>query len=182
MDLRLPRLNKIVVSGRLTRDGELRYTSTGTAIFNCGIAIDEGYWDKQSNQWVNQPIFMNVSLWGLQAERMSALLKKGSPVVIEGGLRQSSYTTKDGQNRTTTEIRADKIQSLEIVNRGDNGSYNNGQGSSYNNNSGQTNNYNNNNSNQQPDNQNRNQNSNQSNTQAQPKRPEPDFINDDVPF
>lgn len=163
MDLRFPKLNSLTVSGRLTRDSELKYTPNGSAVLRCSIAIDDGYWDKQANQWVEQTIFMDTNVWGPQAERLSNTLKKGSPVIIEGRLKQHSYTTQDGQNRTITDIYVDKIQSLETTNRTDNNSY-----------------ADNNNSNQQS---NQNQNNNQSsNDRAQTKRPEPDFISDDVPF
>ena len=163
MDLKFPRLNSLTVSGRLTRDSELRYTPSGSAVLHASLAIDDGYWDKNANQWVDRAVFMEFDVWGQQAERLSNTLKKGSPVIIEGRLKQHSYTTQDGQNRTITDIYVDKIQSLETTNRTDNNSY-----------------ADNNNSNQQS---NQNQNNNQSsNDRAQTKRPEPDFINDDVPF
>ncbi len=160
MDLKFPRLNRLVVSGRLTRDGEIRYLPSGRAVFNCSIAIDDGYWDKQSNQWVSQPVYMDVTVWGPQGEKIGNVIKKGSPVIVEGSLRQRAYTTQDGQNRRITEINADKIQSLEQNRMDDN--YNSGNNGGYNN--APQNNYQN----------------NQTNTSE--KRPEPDFINDDVPF
>jgi single-strand DNA-binding protein len=164
MDLKFPRLNRIVVSGRLTRDGEVRYLPNGNAVFHCSIAIDDGYWDKQSNQWVSLPVYMDVTVWGAQGEKIGNVIKKGSPIIVEGRLRQRSYTTQEGQNRRITEINADKIHSLE-QNRMDN-NYSSGNNGGYNN---APNNY-------QQNNQ-VNNNNNSSNN-----RPEPDFINDDVPF
>ncbi len=164
MDLRFPRLNSLIVSGRLTRDSELKYTPNGSAVLRCSIAIDDGYWDKQANQWVDQTVFMDTNVWGPQAEKLSNTLKKGSPVIIEGRLKQHSYTTPEGQNRRITDIHIDKIQSLETSNRTDNNSYNDNA---------------NNNSNYSNQQSNYNQNNNE---KAQTNRPEPDFINDDVPF
>ena len=162
MDLKFPRINRIVVSGRLTRDGELRYLPNGNAVFHCSIAIDDGYWDKQSSQWVSQPVFMDTTVWGPQGEKISNVIKKGSPVIVEGRLKQHSYTTQDGQNRRVTEINADKIQSLE-QNRVDN-NYSAGNNGGYNN---------------APKNNNNQQNKPVTKSDS---RPEPDFINDDVPF
>jgi single-strand DNA-binding protein len=159
MDLKFPKLNSLTISGRLTRDSELKYTPNGAAVLQCGLAIDDGYWDKNAKQWVDQTIFMDVKVWGPQAERLSNTLKKGSPVIVEGRLKQHTYTTQDGQNRKITDIHVDRIQSLETTNRTDNNSYDD-----------------NNNSNQQS---NQSQNNNE---KAQTKRPEPDFVNDDVPF
>jgi len=159
MDLKFPRLNSIIVSGRLTRDSELRYTPNGSAVLRCGMAIDDGYWDKQANQWVDRAVFMDINVWGAQAERLSNTLKKGSPIIVEGRLRQHSYTTQEGQNRQITDIYVDKIQSLEMTNKADNSSYGD------NNYSNQQSNYN-----------------QQNGEKAQSKRPEPDFVNDDVPF
>lgn len=172
MDLRFPRLNSLIISGRLTRDSELRYIPNGSAVLHCSLAIDDGYWDKNANQWVDRAIFMEIDIWGAQAEKLSNTLKKGSPVVVEGRLKQHTYTTPEGQNRKVTDIHVDKIQSLEITNRTDNNSYEDNS-----NNSSPQNNYNQNN------NQSINQNSNQnSNEKAQTNRPQPDFIDDDVPF
>ncbi len=164
MDLRFPKLNSLIVSGRLTRDGELRYTPSGAAVLRCNIAIDDGYWDKQANQWVDRAVFMDINIWGPQAERLNNTLKKGSPVLVEGRLQQHSYTTQDGQNRRITDIHVTKIQSLE-TNKTDGNSYDD---NNYNqqSNSGQQNNY--------------NQNNNERSQQT--SRPEPDFVNDDVPF
>lgn len=115
MSIKLPKLNSITVSGRLTRDGEVRYLPNGTAVYKCSIAIDDGYFDKNSNQWVNQPVFMDVSVWSKQGEKAANELKKGSPVIVEGKLKQNAYTTQDGQNRRATEIVAQRVSCLEYA-------------------------------------------------------------------
>lgn len=113
MSLKLPKLNSITVAGRLTREGETRYLPNGNAVFNFSIAIDDGYWDKQSNQWVSTPVFMDVTVWGKQAEKLNSEVKKGSPVIVEGKLKQRAYTAKDGQNKRITEIVASRVSCLE---------------------------------------------------------------------
>ncbi len=168
MDLRFPKLNSLTVSGRLTRDSELKYTPNGSAVLRCSIAIDDGYWDKNANQWVEQTVFMDAKVWGPQAERLSNTLRKGSPVIIEGRLKQHSYTTPEGQNRRITDIHVDKIQSLETSNKTDSNGYND--------------NYNNNYSDNNHSNQQSNYNQNNNEKPQSTNRPEPDFINDDVPF
>lgn len=159
MELKFPRINTLTVSGRLTRDGELRYLPSGTAVFHCSIAIDDGYWDKQANQWVDQPIYMDMDVWGAQGEKLSNTLRKGSPVIVEGRLKQRAYTTPEGQNRRITEMHAEKVHSLEYT-KTEGSSYDDGNQSS----------------------QQSNNNPVSTNTKAQAQRPEPDFINDDVPF
>ena len=115
MELKFPRINTLTVSGRLTRDGELRYLPSGTAVFHCSIAIDDGYWDKQANQWVDQPIYLDLDIWGAQGEKLSNTLRKGSPIIVEGRLKQRAYTTPEGQNRRITEMYAEKVHSLEYT-------------------------------------------------------------------
>lgn len=159
MELKFPRVNSLTVSARLTQDGELRYLPSGVAVFKCSIAIDDGYWDKQANQWVDQAVFMNIDIWGPQGERFSKILRKGSPIIVEGSLKQSAYTTPEGQNRRMTSIHVNRLHSLES-NRTEGSSYDDGDNTS------QRSNYN-----QEND-----------NNKGQTKRPEPDFINDDVPF
>jgi single-strand DNA-binding protein len=111
--MKFPRLNSMTVSGRLTRDGELKFLPNGTAVFGFSIAIDDGYFDKQPNQWVNQPVFMDVAVWSKQGEKLANEVKKGSPVIVEGKLKQRAYTTQDGQNRRVTEIVANRVHCLE---------------------------------------------------------------------
>lgn len=159
MEFKFPRVNTMTVSARLTRDGELRYLPSGAAVFHCGVAIDDGYWDKQANQWVSQTIFIEMDVWGIQGEKLSKTLRKGSPIIVEGRLKQRAYTTPEGQNRRITEIHAERVHSLES-NRTEGSSYDDGDNTS----------------------QQASYNQESDNNKAQTKRPEPDFINDDVPF
>ncbi|HET9885959.1 MAG TPA: single-stranded DNA-binding protein [bacterium] len=113
-DLRLPSVNKILISGRLTRDPEVRYTQSGTAVTTLGLASSRAYRDpKETSGWKEEVCFVNVVVWAEQAERAGNTMKKGSAVFIEGRLQSRSWETDDGTRRTAMEIRADRVQLLD---------------------------------------------------------------------
>lgn len=110
--LSFPRVNYVIISGRLTRDVELRYTPSGTPTANIGIASDRNYRDSDGN-WQQETSFLRVVAWTKQAEWAAENLKKGSPVIIEGRIRARNWQDKDDKARTTVEIVASRIQRLE---------------------------------------------------------------------
>ncbi|MEA3475856.1 MAG: single-stranded DNA-binding protein [Candidatus Cloacimonadota bacterium] len=110
--LNLPRINHVIVSGRLTRDVDLRYTPSGTPAANIGIASDRSYRDSDGN-WQQETSFLRVVAWTRNAEWAAENLKKGSPVIIEGRIRARNWQDKDDKPRTTVEIVASRIQKLE---------------------------------------------------------------------
>ena len=110
--LNLPKINSVIVSGRLTRDVDLRYTASGTPVATIGIANDRAYRDSDGN-WQNETNFFKVTAWTKLAEKASENFKKGSPVIVEGRLSWQSWQDKDGNKRTTVEIMASRIQNLE---------------------------------------------------------------------
>jgi len=112
-DLKMPRCNSIQVSGRLTRDPELRQIPSGTAICDFGIAVDDGFGDKQKTY------FFNVKVWGDQGERVAGELKKGYPVIIDGKLTSNNFDDKDGNKRTAYDIIAFRVQCLRWANNGE---------------------------------------------------------------
>ena len=99
-------INRVVLVGRLTRDPELRNTTTGKQVVNFGLAVDDTYNKEHTN-------FFNISAWGSQADFVSKYLTKGRLVAIDGTLRQRKYTTQDGQERNVVEITADRVQGLD---------------------------------------------------------------------
>ena len=99
-------INRVVLVGRLTRDPELRNTTTGKQVVNFGLAVDDNFNKEHTH-------FFNISAWGNQADFVSKYLTKGSLVAIDGRLRQHKYTTKDGQERNAVEITADSVQGLD---------------------------------------------------------------------
>jgi len=97
------KLNYVVLSGRLTRDIDLKYTNSGTAVASLDLAFDRGYKDASGN-WQNKANFIRVKLWSRLAERSAENLSKGDPVTVEGSLEMESYTTKDGTEKKSIVI------------------------------------------------------------------------------
>ena len=97
-------MNKVFLSGNLTRDPEVRYTQQGKAYARMGIAINRRYKDKESVD------FFNLVAWEKTAEFCGRYLTKGSRVLVEGQLRTNSYENKDGVKVNTVEIWVDNIE------------------------------------------------------------------------
>ncbi len=95
--------------GNLTRDPELRYTPSGAAVANLGLAMNRVYKDK-SGEKKEEATFVRVVAWGRQAEICGQYLTKGSALFVEGRLQSRSWETDDKQKRTTLEIVASSIQ------------------------------------------------------------------------
>jgi single-strand DNA-binding protein len=104
-------LNKVFLIGNLTRDPELRFTPSGTAVANIGIAVNNRYQDNSGN-WVDEPNYFTVVAWGRQAELSNEHLRKGSPILVEGRLRWRSWEAPDGQKRSVVEVVANRVQFL----------------------------------------------------------------------
>lgn len=111
-DLRMPDLNKVFLAGRLTRDADLRYVSTGTAVSKMGIAVSRKFRTK-TGETKEETLFVNVTVWGQSAEFCGEALKKGMPVMVEGRLHSNEWEDKQtGQRRTMIEITADRVQQI----------------------------------------------------------------------
>jgi single-strand DNA-binding protein len=102
-------LNHVVLIGRLTRDSELKYTANGQAVCKFSIAVNRR--KKNGEQWVDEPNFFDIVLWGRQGESLNQYLVKGKLVGVDGELRQDRWE-QDGQNRSKVEIVANNIQLL----------------------------------------------------------------------
>lgn len=102
-------LNRVFLMGNLTRDPELRYTPSGMAVCNLGIAVNREFFDKQK-QKQKEVTFLNVVVWGKSGEACGSYLKKGRPVFVEGRLQSRSWEGKDGQKNKTIEVVADRVQ------------------------------------------------------------------------
>lgn len=114
--LRLPEQNNVVMVGRLTRDPELRRTSTGKAVCSFDIAIGRRFKDQATGEWKDaDPTFVPVVVWGDQAERCGDRLKKGSPVHVEGRLQTNKWEGTDGAKRSRLEVIASRVQFLSVV-------------------------------------------------------------------
>jgi single-strand DNA-binding protein len=100
--------NDITITGNLTREPELRFTTSGTATCSFGVAVNRRY--QQNGEWVDAPTnFFNVTVWGQYGENVAASLGKGDRVVIKGRLDFRKYTNKDGIEVTTHDVVADEV-------------------------------------------------------------------------
>ncbi len=104
-------LNKVLLIGNLTRDPELRYIPSGSAVATFTVAINRVYKD-QAGEKKELVSFIRVVVWGRRAEVCGEYLSKGSPVFVEGRLQSRDWETQDGQKRSTVEVVADNIQFL----------------------------------------------------------------------
>jgi single-strand DNA-binding protein len=103
-------LNKVILSGRLTKDSELKFTpSTGSAVANFTMAVDTGFGDKKETS------FLNVVVWGKAAEAVANYTQKGSKVLVQGRISTRSYDAKDGTKKYITEIIADNYGGVEFL-------------------------------------------------------------------
>lgn len=106
-------LNKVFLIGNLTRDPELRYVPSGSAVATFTIAVNRVY-KTQSGEKKEQVSFIRVVVWGRRAEVCGEYLSKGSPVFAEGRLQSRDWETQEGQKRNTIEVVADNIQFLRM--------------------------------------------------------------------
>ena len=100
-------MNKIFISGNLTRDPEVRYTNSGKAMARMGIAVQRGYKKQDGSQEVD---FFNMTAWEKTAEFCGHYLKKGSRVLVEGRLQTYNYEGKDGSKRSGMDIMVENIE------------------------------------------------------------------------
>lgn len=105
-------LNRVQLIGNLTRDPELRYTPSGTAVCSFGIATNRS-WTTDTGEKREETEFHRIVAWSKLAELCSQFLVKGRKVYVEGRLSTKSWTTQDGQQRTTTEIVIDDMILLD---------------------------------------------------------------------
>ena len=105
-------INRVNISGNLTRDPELRSTAGGTQILSFGVAVNDRRRNQQTGEWEDVPNFVDCVVFGQRAEALSRFLSKGSKVAIEGKLRFSSWETKEGQRRSKLEVVVDEVEFL----------------------------------------------------------------------
>ena len=108
--------NRVILAGNLTRAPELRYVANHTAVCNIGLAVNDRV--KRNDEWIEETVFVDVTLWGRTAEVAVEYLTKGSPVLIEGRLRFETWE-KDGQKRSKHKIVCDRMQMLGTRKNGD---------------------------------------------------------------
>ncbi len=111
-DLKLPRLNKVFIAGRITQDLELKYTPKGTAVVRFTVVTDKNFKD-DSDQWQTVPIYIEVVAWSNNAENICKFGHKGIAVLVEGRIETRSYVDSNNVNRKAFEVIAEHIQTLE---------------------------------------------------------------------
>ena len=105
-------LNKVLLMGNLTRDPELRYIPSGTAVAKFGLAVNRDYTDRASGEKKEDVCFVDITVWGKQAENCNQYLSKGRQVFIEGRLEFSSWETKEGEKRSRLEVIGERVTFL----------------------------------------------------------------------
>lgn len=106
-------INRVTVTGNLTRDVELRTTAGGTSVANIGIAVNDRRKNAQTGEWEDVPNFFNVVVFGARGEALARHLRKGSKVAVEGKLRYRSWEAQDGSKRSAVEIVADDVEFMD---------------------------------------------------------------------
>jgi len=104
-------LNKVFLMGNLTRDPELRYVPSGTAVAKFGLAVNRSY-TAQGGEQKEDTCFVDIVTWGKTAENCANYLSKGKPVFVEGRLQFRSWETEDGQKRSKLDVVAQRVQFL----------------------------------------------------------------------
>lgn len=112
--------NKVILLGNLTRDPQVRYTPSGTAVAEIGLAVNRYWFDKQTNSRREETTFVDVTLWGREAEVAGEYLAKGRPILVEGRLQLDTWDDKTtGQKRSKLRVVGERMQFIGT--RGDGG-------------------------------------------------------------
>jgi single-strand DNA-binding protein len=106
-------INRVIVTGNLTKDPELRSTPGGTAVCKLRVAVNSRRKDSASGEWMDKPNYFDVTVWGAQGENCATYLSKGRPVAVDGRLEWREWEASDGSGkRQAVEIIADSVQFL----------------------------------------------------------------------
>jgi len=105
-------INRVVITGNLTRDPELRSIPNGTSVCGLRVAVNGRKKDAESGQWVDKANYFDVTVFGAQGENCAQYLAKGRPVAVEGRLNWREWEAQDGSKRQAVDIIADTVQFL----------------------------------------------------------------------
>lgn len=117
-------INRVIISGNLTRDSELRSTASGLPVLGFGVAVNDRRKNQQTGEWEDYPNFIDCTMFGARAESLSRYLSKGTKVSVEGKLRWSQWE-RDGQKRSKIEVIVDELEFMSSRNS-DSSSYGGG--------------------------------------------------------
>ena len=105
-------INRVVLTGNLTSDPELRSLPSGTSVCKLRVACNTRRKDNSTGEWVDKPNYFDVTVWGAQGENCARYLSKGRPVAVDGRLEWREWEAQDGTKRQATDIIADSVQFL----------------------------------------------------------------------
>lgn len=108
-------INRVIISGNLTRDPELRSTQSGMAVLSFGVAVNDRRKNPSTGEWEDYPNFVDCTMFGARANSLSQYLTKGTKVSIEGKLRWSQWE-RDGQKRSKLEVIVDELEFMSSRN------------------------------------------------------------------
>lgn len=109
----MPNFNKVIIAGHLTRDPEVKYLSSGSAICNFSVAVSEEWKDKTSGEMKKSTAFIDCDAWGKTAEIIGEHFCKGKPILVEGRLKQENWDDKEtGKKRSKLKVTVDSFQFL----------------------------------------------------------------------
>ena len=108
-------INRVIISGNLTRDPELRSTQSGMDVMSFGVAVNDRRRNPQTNEWEDYPNFVDCTMFGNRARSLHQYLSKGTKVAIEGKLRWSQWE-RDGQKRSKIEVIVDELEFMSSRN------------------------------------------------------------------
>lgn len=120
-------LNKIILIGNLTRDVELRYTPSGSAIAKFGLAVNRAWKDRNSGEKREEVCYIDINIFGRSAEVANQHLSKGKRILVEGRLQFDQWQDQEGQKRSKHSISAESFQFLDTKGDNQGGGYNNNQ-------------------------------------------------------
>lgn len=115
-------INRVNLSGNLTRDAELTATQSGTQVARFGLAVNERVKNQRTGEWESRPNFIDCVMFGLRAEKLAQYLCKGTKVAVEGRLRYSSWE-RDGERRSKIEVIVDEVEFMSRSQQGEGGGY-----------------------------------------------------------
>jgi len=105
-------INRVNLTGNLTRDAELKQTAGGTAILKIRLAVNDRRKNAQTGQWEDAPNYVDVTVFGARAEALSRFLSKGKQIAVDGKLRWREWESQQGEKRNALEVVADDIELL----------------------------------------------------------------------
>lgn len=116
-------INRVIITGNLTRDPELRALPSGTSVCELRIACNTRRKNSSTGEWEDRPNYFNVKVWGAQGENCSRFLTKGRPVAVDGRLEWREWETQEGTKRQAIDIIADSVQFLGSREEGQSGGF-----------------------------------------------------------